>query len=377
MPFIAVCPYCQTGRVRAPDSAVGLTAPCPRCHTSFTLVVSGETLDQARAAVGDRPRVEMPSSPTVTTRQPYFDAGSSTYAVKPSDPTAVVEATPLAATAIPGLITPYAHFEDEREIADAESDPLRAPTLLAFILAGVALVLTQVPYGKFGTVGLAAIGVLVALACCFGARSAVLPTAAAGLNAIVLLLAFLLPTWLGIKSWRPDPIIADLKTVKAFSAEGLQPAVGEWMDPSQAWQFDDVRVRLVASLGPIELTGPKGKKQWTKKQYLQLRITVSNVGVARQIDFVGWGKQFAAKVTDATGKVVPLPAFESGWDPLIQSKTASLFPGQVAEQTMLFEAPADAGEYFRLELPGAACGAPDQTVRYQIPARRLGYRPPG
>jgi energy-converting hydrogenase Eha subunit C len=377
VPFIAVCPYCQTGRVRAPDTAVGMTAPCPRCHTSFTLVASGETLEQARERTGEQPRVEVTSSPTVTTRQSPLDTARPTYAVKPSAPTAVVEATPLAAAAIPGLVTPYVHVDDDRELADAESDPLRAPTLIAFILAGVALVLSQVPYGKFGTIGLAAIGLLVALACCFGARTIVLPAAAAGLNAVVVLLVFLLPTWLGIKSWRPDPVIADLKTVKAFSPDGLQPALSEWMDPSQAWQFDDVRVRLIASVGPIELTGAKSKKQWTKKQYLQLRVTVANVGVARQIAFAGWGGQTPAKITDATGKVVPPATFETGWDPLIQPKAASLAPGQTAEQTMLFELPPDPGEFFRLELPGTVCGAAEQVVRFQIPARRLGYRPPG
>ncbi|HYE77463.1 MAG TPA: hypothetical protein VEI97_05720, partial [bacterium] len=38
MPILAVCPYCHTGKVRAPDHAVGRSATCPKCYNCFTIV---------------------------------------------------------------------------------------------------------------------------------------------------------------------------------------------------------------------------------------------------------------------------------------------------------------------------------------------------
>ena len=94
------------------------------------------------------------------------------------------------------------------------------PTLIAFILAGVALVLTQVPYGRFGTIGVAFVGLMVAAACWFGAQRPLLPAVATGLNLVIVALAFLFPSWLGIDSWRPVPKSPDAGKVMSFGARG-------------------------------------------------------------------------------------------------------------------------------------------------------------
>lgn len=355
MPIIAVCPYCQSGRVRAPDRAIGLTASCPRCHSSFTVVDSGETEEVARRRASAAPSVPPPRPEPVPPDQA---------------PTAANEVTALVTVPRP-LPTPPTPTADED---DEPTDPARVAMVVAFLLAGGALLVSHVPYGRFGTVGAAALGGLLAAAAVFGSRRPAYPLAAAVLNGLVLVVAVLLPGWLGLPSWRPTPVNKDAHTVQILGDEGLQKPQSEWVDIGQSWQFDDVRVKGSASVGPVELVGPQGKVIWTRQRYLAVRVKVGNVGVARPIPFQGWGPA-TVKLTGAGGTAVPAARFETGWYPTEQSKPASLLPGKSADWLLLFELPATPTESLRLELPGAPAGVPDTAVRFQIPTRPLGIHP--
>ena len=352
MPFLAVCPYCNTGRVRAPEKALGLTAPCPNCKTSFTLIDSGLSVDVEPSAV-----------PASARPQPRVEPAYATAAA------AVFRAPAMRAEPIE---TPDSNDDEE---SGRSFDPIRVPTLLAFSLAGVALVASQIPYGRIGTVVLAAFGLIVAFIAWYGTRRPLLSASAFGLNALVLLVVSLLPTWLGIDSWRVTPMEKDRLTPQAFGSDGLQPT-GEWIDVAQSWQFDDVRVRVVATVERIELTGPKGQTKWTKPAYVKVRVAVGNVGVARAFDVVGWDSKVPLRLTDAHGKEISQAAFEANWEPTLRRKHAKLTPSDSVEHDFVFEAPLQPGEFFRLELPGGPCGAPEQTIRFQIPTRPFGYRPP-
>jgi hypothetical protein len=145
------------------------------------------------------------------------------------------------------------------------------------------------------------------------------------------------------------------------------------VDIGQSWQFDDVRAKGSATFGPIEVQGPKGKAGPSKKAYLAIRVKVGNVGVAREISFQGWDPA-TVKLTDASGVVIPPARFDAGWYPTEVSKPASLTPGRSADWLLLFDAPPNPTEFFRLELPGAPAGVPDTPIRFQIPARPLGLR---
>jgi hypothetical protein len=259
--------------------------------------------------------------------------------------------------------------EDDSE----ETDPARVGWIIAFLLAGAGLIAAQFPYGRFGTVGASIVGALLATAAAFGARRPAYPIAAASLNALILLVAFLLPGWLGLESWRPSRANQEDRTVKVLSTEGLEKPKGDWVDIGQVWQFDDVRVKGSAAAGPVELTGPMGKVAWSKKAYLAVRVRVGNVGVAREIPFRGWDPA-AVKLTDAGGAAVAPAKFESGWFPAEVSKAAALTPGKSADWLFLFELPAGPTEYLRLELPGAPAGVPDSPIRFQIPARQFGAK---
>src|SRR5262249_9662132 len=76
MATIAVCPYCNQGKVRAPKAAEGLSATCPRCHSSFPIVDSGELTPP-------------PARPTGPFRAPAAPA-----AAPPAEPTEPAAAPP-------------------------------------------------------------------------------------------------------------------------------------------------------------------------------------------------------------------------------------------------------------------------------------------
>jgi hypothetical protein len=160
-------------------------------------------------------------------------------------------------------------------------------------------------------------------------------------------------------------------------AIGLDDGVGapaEWVDVRKAaWQRDDVRVTVTGhTIGPIELTGPKEQRRWTKEKFVQVRVRVDNVGVARSFDVKGWtaSGELAARLADATGKALAVKTFTEGWEPPGRPTAATLFPGRSFEQLLIFEAPANVAGQLRLELPGDAFGGID-PVRLLIPAPGL------
>ena len=349
MPIIAICSFCRIGRVRAPEEAIGQTAQCPRCHAEFTVVNSGEPDPASRP----RPAV----TPTVTPA-PVVEPGR----LEPSPAATAVLTAPRPQSA-PVSIPVVVDDEEETE----RSDPVRVAWIIALLLGGAGLIAAQVPYGRFVTVGATIVGALLASAAAFGARRPVYPLAAAGINALVLLVALLLPGWLGLDPWRPVRTDADKRTVQVLGPEGLEKPATEWVDISQPWQFDDVRVKASAAVGPIELIGPKAKGAWSKKQYLVVRLKVGNVGVAREIPFQGWDPQ-TIKLIDAAGTAVPLAKFDPGWAVADTSRPASLTPGKSADWLLVFDLPGPT-EYLRLELPGTAIGVPDTPIRFQMPVR--------
>ena len=67
MSILAVCPFCKQGKVRAPVTAVGLSATCPSCQNFFTIVESkesGSTNKSAKQSVAIA--AKPPSAPAKT-----------------------------------------------------------------------------------------------------------------------------------------------------------------------------------------------------------------------------------------------------------------------------------------------------------------------
>jgi hypothetical protein len=254
--------------------------------------------------------------------------------------------------------------------------------LIAFTLGGLGLFVSQVPYGRFVTVALAALGLLVGLAgLAFAERGRLIPAAAAALNAAALFVVVLLPGWLGLDSWRPDPPPDEFRRPMAIPLDRGAASPADWVDVSRAsWRLEDVRVSVrSAGVAPMELLGPKGQKKWTKERYLQIWLQVTNVGVARKVEFQAWGAaagpgDAVPRLTDPAGKALAAKTFDPGTTPAWRVQTTGLLPGKSADHLLVFEAPAAAVDRLRLELPGSAFGA-EEPVRLEIPRSFLNPRP--
>ncbi len=302
-----------------------------------------------------------------------------------------VLADPDERTATMSDRTPLLPSPDWPEVDEpAETEPgfeTGGITIATLFLVAGALVLTQIPYGRIGSVVFATVGlVLGAIACSVADRRSWLPMVGTILHGVLLLVVVFAPTWLGMKSWRPVKVADESKSVRAFGPDGFSP-VGDWLDTSKAWQFDDIRVKItMLSSGSIELTNAEGKRKWSKAQYLYVRVQVANVGVARPLEFPGWSFKPTKpgdpvlKLIDSAGRgLSQAESLEAGWSGPGRGKSVTLLPTETTEQTLLFELPIERTEYLRLELPGATLGLAD-AVRFQmsatgIPARAKGSGP--
>ena len=366
MPFIALCPYCRVGRVKTPDNAVGLTARCPTCGADFTLVRSSEALEPgsknqvpsaAQAARAALYPIQVAPPPAPPVRDPWPAAAETDdHAVAPTG-----RAAPVAQPYVPPA-------------TDDTDDPpaVSAATLVALFLVAAGLIASQFQYGRFVTVGAAALGLVFGIVGCFSSGTLKLPVLGTALNALLLLVVVLLPGWLGIDSWRPPKIGDDPKVVRQFGPDGLAPTAPDWIDGDRAWQFDDARVQ-VTTVNPwqVELTAPNGKKSWSKNKYVLVTVKVSNVGVARPLPFPKWdltaakpGDPVVTLTTDSGEKLVPAK-FENGFRTSFQAPAQTLLPTQAGERTFVFQLPGSPTKALRLELPATEFGSPT-PIRVQL-----------
>lgn len=340
MPFTAVCLHCKKSKYRVPFKKRGTFAHCPKCRRDFLLV------PEARGF-----------APPVDYRPPPFDA-------EPASAPTVAE----YAAATPTLPAPEAAPPLRPVTVDDPAPPPDPPNyalrvaLAALGAVGVAAVVSQFPYGRFVAAPLAAVGAVVAALSLFGLdRLRWVGWAGAGLNAAVFLLVVALPSWLGLSGWTPaaDPE-AGPRPVTAVGRDGGLPRPADWVDAGRAvWEQGDVRVAVTAvTVGPLH---PAAKDPARRKERgLWVEVKLTNVGVARAIQFDGWAPAPPddPTLTTATGK--PLPA-----RPMAASAKTAVLPGKSAECVLAFATPA-AGDDLRLELPARAFGG-TEPVRFLIP----------
>jgi hypothetical protein len=376
MPILAVCPFCNEGKVRAPDDAVGLSATCPRCHSCFTIVPSAPPRASARAPA---PAPQPPAVP-VSSQAPVAETATATRmsdtALAPAPAAPPPEPPPARVPSSLPLPVPA----DFAEASTGLGLPLG---LVAMSLAGIGLVLSQLPYGRAGILAAAGLGLIVGLVgLAFAEGQRLVPGLAAGLNAAVLLVGLLLPGWLGLEPWFGGQDAYEYRMARAVPHDPGASMPADWVDAGRAsWRLEDVRVTIrSASIGPVELTGSNTQKKWTKESYLQVWVQVTNVGVARKIDFQGWGSTSpdpsaaGVTLTDPAGKVLRPRTFERNASAAWQALPVGLFPGKSADELLVFEAPAKTPDYVRLELPGGAFDA-YESVRMHIPKSFLNSRP--
>jgi hypothetical protein len=349
MPITALCPYCRAGGVRAHERAIGMSATCPKCGSSFTVVPTTE-----------KPVREVPPEPEPLPFAREEEEVADTRAHAATD--GVTEPSPVLAPVRTNAPATAALEPEE------EGDPAYVAALVALTLFGVGLVASQLPFGRFVALGLTGVGLVLGLVCLAAeGRARTAAAAAAGFNALAVVLLLLAPTWIGLTPWKDPPPDPGPKGPQAVAHGNNLSEPAEWVDASTAsWALNDVRVTVRgASVGPVELVGPSGAKRKTREAGLTLVVRVSNEGVQRKIPLAGWaaGDPAAVRVTDPDGAVLAPKAFDAGWRPApredLAERPGQLFPGKAADVVLVFEAPAARPAELRLELPGVAVGVPE------------------
>jgi hypothetical protein len=388
MAFTAACPFCSLILQNVPDQQAGASIECPRCRNCFTLAVTSGAPEQPAQARKLKIKrkikslIAAPSEFSIAVAQVPISMDSANSEGDTPAPLAAAQTMPARPVEIPVPTTASALGLPTPAVGPTKrQDPALVRMLLAFIFAGLSLALSQAPYGRITSVVLAVPGLFFGLSSLSSARKRLLPGLAAGLNAIILLVAMLLPSWLGLPSWWIKTVQDEPGTVKAVHhGTGGASSPAEWVDASKdSWRLDDVLVSVRSlKIDSVQLTGAQGKKMQTKEPYLQIWLRVTNEGFTRKIDFRGWNPPEgldAPRVTDSAGNTLPAKTFEGGWEPPGKTTGASLFPGKWTDSLLIFAAPTPTSGDLHLELPGSALGA-SQPVRLQIPRAWLSHSQP-
>lgn len=353
MPVLVKCPYCGKAKGHVPDSAIGLTVVCQSCASCFT--IAPDSLMPAAVAATE-------VVATVARPAPIADASKTAEAALSMlsvEPVEQEDHRPLRGQTASGL-------------GGVMSDPGFVPALIAITLGGIGFGASQLPYGRFATVGLGAIGLFFGVSALLMTSRRKLPAFGTAVSGLALLLGLLLPEWLGITSWRPIRYVDETKTPRAVNIKDGLAAPADWVDVTKAaWERDDVRVSVTScTVSPVEIIGPKNKQQWTKESYVHVRVRVENVGVARAVEVNGWPElptPDGPKLTDANGRVLSLKVFPESWSVVDRPKPNKvLFPGRWTEQLLIFESPGKTPGDFKLELSASAFGG-TETVRLLLP----------
>jgi hypothetical protein len=273
---------------------------------------------------------------------------------------------------------PEPELSTQSEDAEEPAEPTdygMVIALFALILVGVAVLASQLPFGRFIAAAIALVGLLGGVATLgTEGQSRLAAGGAVLLHLLVLFVVFFAPSVLSLDPWR-RPADTGPQGPQAISHTDQRATPADWVDASNAsWQFKDVRVSITAaSIGPVELRGPKDARRTTKEQYLQFQVRVTNAGVERQLDLSGWAIEQgidSIRITDSSGKSLKPASFptENGWVfERTPSKTLEhVFPTKFSEAKFYFTAPATKTDYVRVQLPGAAVGFPEEMLKFQL-----------
>lgn len=388
--IVAICPYCRSGGVRAPENALGKSATCPKCKSSFTIIPADDippdwdkpAAPRAKASAVEETRA-VAAMPDVTEPSPVLPAekgekarAKPQAASNPAKPQAASQEAPAATERAPAPQEAPAPAPSQEAAPEEEREPRDVGmvlSLVALILVGPAMLATLFPYGRFVAVVLAAVGLVGGLLC-LGAegRARRFAAAASALHFFVLVLVIFLPSWLDLDPWRGRPQAEGPKGPQMVEhGTGAKGPVSPdtWLDAAKhSWLFQDAQVTARASVGPAELTGPKDAKRTTKEQYLYLTLQVRNAGFDREIPLSAWAAGQGAegvRVTDANGKALAPASFPEGWAPERGKPASRAVPGHGSEVVLLFAAPPAKTDHVRVQLSGAALGVQEE-IKFRV-----------
>lgn len=349
MPFIATCTYCRASKFRVPFKKRGTFATCPKCEHEFLLAPESGV---------DVPLMNYKELP-FEDEDDLFDGEGSSELVE-----TIPEHEPLPEAAPPAPLPAAPSIES---VAVVVSPPRPATTdlpmrfaLVAVAGFGLAVLVTQFPYGRLVAAPLALGGLVLAALGWLGLEKYPwLGATGTALNALLLAALLAFPSWLGLAGWTPeDDPQAVPKRALAISKESGAARPAEWIDAATAvWEYGDVRIAIAGV--KVEVADPAAKTiEKRKERVLRIVVKVENIGVARAIPLGGWNEPPAreVKLTAGGAPVAIRPAAED---------RTPVYPGKSHDVTLTFALPEKFDE-LRLELPGAAFDC-DQSPRFQIP----------
>lgn len=147
----------------------------------------------------------------------------------------------------------------------------------------------------------------------------------------------------------------------------------QWASAKEAVQQGDIRIRVKrVAVQKIPLSS-LGQSSQSEDDLLAVYLQVTNASKTKKADYLTWrGKPISIERDSATlqdnfENVLKRINFGFGTEVVggVQS-TESIYPGKEVEDVLVFEAPIDATEYVRLELPAANFGGTG-NIRLQIP----------
>ena len=306
---------------------------CPKCLRAFVLLPDDEPPDRSRMM------------------------GKST------EPEFMTKSSPVV------MIRPTETEKSDEPIVSSLDAPL-AVALVSIAVIGIAIVLGQIPYGRFAAVGLALLGALAGGVCLFGLeKRRWLGWVGLSVNFVVFNLMLFLPTWLGATSWLPpvDPN-ENLNNVYSIAKDGAPNMQTDAVDASvAAWQQNDVRVEVdsarIVFLNPTAKTADERKVRG-----LKLTIKISNVGVARAIECTTTtDPSTELRLSTVSGQAVNWKKAESAFKP------STLFPGKTLDCLLVFDVPLEPVVDLKLEIPANWFGNRD-PIRLRIPAAMIAKR---
>jgi hypothetical protein len=150
---------------------------------------------------------------------------------------------------------------------------------------------------------------------------------------------------------------------------------GPWLDAQgQEIKDGDLKLRIdAAEIAPVKLQAKAGEGEFapTAEKYLIVRLTLTNVGEKRKLEYIGWGS-FAAQLggnsptlTDEQRRTYKLVTF--GQEAAVEGRlnSVNLVQGQGKQDLIVFQAPpADVSTLF-LTLPGENVGG-KEPIRLRI-----------
>jgi hypothetical protein len=266
------------------------------------------------------------------------------------------------------------------EPRETGSDELDGYAVAALILGILALLFTSITQVAFLTKPLACLGLVLGVKASLTARrertGVGLPFAASAMCLFTVGFAGPWRIWPGapasspVVNWQRVAVIP-----KGDKGMTLWPTVdiAEWVDVSRATvQHNDVRLRVIGvTIGPLpNSSSSRSVLPGAGKNYLLVRVAVSNAGAVRLVEYGGWGDKapvpgrYEPRLTDNLDRRYehcPPGDREGSARPII------LTPGRTVEDVLVYEPPPlDDVTELRLELPAAAYGGTG-TLRLKIP----------